>query len=67
MTTLEGRVYIGGKRYTLSNGMQAVRMANGKFRVFDNKGSDVWDAGDTGIELKTLRECRAAVAGGVVS
>lgn len=58
MTTLGGRLYIGSKRYTLSNGMQAVRMWNGRFRIFDNKGGDVWDAGDTGVELDTLRECR---------
>jgi hypothetical protein len=60
MTTLEGRVYIGSRRYTLPNGMQAVRMCyNNKFRIFDNKGAiDVWDAGDTGVEFNTLRECR---------
>jgi len=46
-------------RYKLSNGMEAVCMGNNRWYIFDNKGQDPWDAGDTGIDFKTLRECRS--------
>lgn len=58
-TTREGSAGQGMHRYKLSNGMEAVCMANHRWYIFDNKGQDPWDAGDTGVDFKTLRECRA--------
>ena len=58
-TTREGLAGQGMHRYKLSNGMEAVRMADSRWHVFDNKGGEPWDAGDTGRDFKTLRECRA--------
>ena len=57
-TTRQGSAGQGMHRYKLSNGMEAVRMADRRWRVFDNKGGEPWDAGDTGQAFKTLRECR---------
>lgn len=57
-TKRNGSAGKGKHRYKLSNDMEAVRMWDGWWRIFNNKGADPWDANDQGVSFKTLRECR---------
>ena len=62
-TKREGSAGQGMHRYKLTNGMEAVYMAEKMWRIFDNKGADIWDAGDTGVVFKTLRQCQKWASG----